>query len=160
MRRLLAACTLLTLAACDEPGDAACVTREESYRVVTTVGLPEPTKTADEIPVTSARVLATVFEESSIISCGGGLVGVATPGHSLMSDVPVYIDAAGFTLDVHATVYPEMGPGSQLTLSLLFDENGNGRCDDGEAMASGRIDRAPHSTLSLSLAPGRCLFRL
>lgn len=162
MRRLLIACTLLTFAACAEPGAGAdpCAQRDESYRITTALTLPEPTKsTDDEIPVTSARVLANVDEASSIIACDGKLVSEQTPGRALMSNVPVYIDAAGFTLDVRATVYPELGA-RELSLSLLFDENGNGRCDDGEPMASTPIERVPHARLSLTLVRGRCQLHL
>lgn len=163
--RLLAICTLLTLAACgDESSADVCATREESYQVTVAVTTPTPTKSTDPGMVAMPRVLASVYEDSSISCVGAGLASVMWPGAELMSGVPVAIDAAGFTLNVHTIVYPDLlpdGPAAPMGLTLLFDENGNGRCDQGELEASATIQRVPQSTVVASpWTPTRCPLRL
>jgi hypothetical protein len=154
----------MTLAACgDEQGADLCAPREESYQVTVAVTMPTATKRTEPGIVAIPRVLASVYEGSSLSCAGGGLVSMSWPGAELMTRVPVAIDAAGFTLDVHATVYPELlqGPAGAIGLSLLFDENGNGRCDEGELEASALIERVPQSTVIASAwTPTRCPLRL
>jgi hypothetical protein len=161
MRRLLTACTLLTLAACGDENGADCAPREESYQVTVAVTMPTATKSTEPGIVAVPRVLASVYEDSSLSCVGGGLASLSWPGAELVSGVPVAIDAEGFTLNVHTTVYPDLGSADPLRLTLLFDENGNGRCDQGELEARALIERVPQSTvIATAWTPSGCPVRL
>lgn len=155
MRSLATLSLLLSLCACEDAARAACEPKDETYRVAVTLSLPEPAKTSGEVPVEEGRVLATVTESNSVIACENGVATDVTPGRALLSNVPVYVDAAGFTLRVASTFYPELSA-SPLSLLLLFDENANGQCDDGEPSASAPLERSAQSKLALALASAPC----
>jgi hypothetical protein len=155
---LTAASALMSLVACGHHS-AACTPEEHTYSVTTAVSFNEPSKSSAEVPLTQGRLLASVVESSSVIACANGIAQQVSPGRALLSNVPVSIDAAGFTLRVHSTVYPEVGAPA-LSLQLLFDQNGNGHCDDGEPRGTAAIERVPRSHLRVALVSGPCAMAL
>jgi hypothetical protein len=165
LRRLapLLVAPALLLAACEQGTDDACTPVQESYRVSASLSVHESVDAQGkmaEVEDPIGRVLASVTEDTSIISCGGGLVGQQTPGVELVSSVPVNVDETGFALTVNSTVYPELGDASALSLRVVLDENGNGRCDDGEPSGGSVLPRAARAHVSVELKRQPCLHLL
>lgn len=147
------------LGACEPETSDACASVEELYRVTVDVGLREDADKSATAEDPQGRVLVTVHESSSVLSCSGDLVSVATPGADVVSQVPVWVDAAGFTVDVPSTLYPNAAEPPQLDMEVLLDENGNGRCDDGEPQAYAPVARVPRSRALVELVRRPCSFR-
>lgn len=152
----------VAVAACEHgPGDA-CVPEEATYSVTAQVSLDE---SVDQGPAKTTAdpfqgVLATVSEASSISACGNGLASLQSPGTELVSNRPVAVDAAGFTLRFSSRFYPELQAPAPLALEVVLDENANGRCDDGEPSGHAPLQRALGSRVSVALTRGPCRVRL
>jgi hypothetical protein len=153
---------LLALACCGVSDESElCATRHESYRVTVSVRMLESSETTSE-PVEQApagRLLVSVSEDSSILSCGAGLVAEATPGTELISKLRVTAQTLPFALEIPATVYPELHT-PELWMNVLWDENGNGACDDGEPTGVARVEREEDSHVQVVLSRQNCFARL
>jgi hypothetical protein len=167
MRPLLGVPLLLVLAACGDEGGDFCAERFETYHVRATLSLREPGKRAgdgsgDETSaarVSHGKLLATVLEDRSIISCKGDLVSeVSHPGHVL--DEAIELHEPSFSLDVSASHYPAVHVPA-LWLRLQLDENDNGACDEGEPAALVPLARSEQASthdvaLNIELIPSAC----
>lgn len=159
--RLLGTAPLLLalslLAACGDGGDM-CAARRESYHVNASLSLREPEKAAAEgaeaAPAIQGKLLVSVEQDRAISNCHDGLISETFPAGSLMTTT---IDLAGpsFTLDVPSTTYPAVYV-PMLWLSLRLDENGNGRCDDGELAGFAELPRDPNVNVHVELIPAAC----
>jgi hypothetical protein len=151
----------LLLGACEPETSDACASVEELYRVVATVGLREAddSKSAANAELQGA-VLVSVFESSSVVACSGDLVSVSQPGAAVVAHAPVHLSAAGFTLDVPSTLYPNAAEPPRLGMDVLLDENGNGQCDDGEPHGFAAVEREAESNVHVELVRTPCTYRL
>jgi hypothetical protein len=149
LRRALPLLVLCT--ACQQGDDGICESSQVTYHVDGTARMSELARMAGSHETMSApgQLLLTVWEEQSIVSCHGDVVGSQVPGMTLVSDA-VFAPAESFTLDVPVTIYPALGK-AELYLHVLFDENENGRCDDREPTGGAKLPHAPASQLEVLL---------
>jgi len=154
--------SLMVLAACESAGDSAddaCACEEATYSVNAQVSLNEPASSSKASAEAQPRVLASVSESHSVVGCSDGLAREVSPGKDLVSNQPVFVDASGFTLRFSSSTYPMLGTPA-LHLHVLFDENANGRCDDGEPGAEVPLERSLHSRVQVALVRRPCPVRL
>ncbi|HEX6245053.1 MAG TPA: hypothetical protein VFZ61_29230 [Polyangiales bacterium] len=158
MWRSLAFSSLVVLTACQPESDAPCAMKEATYSVTAQVSLSDQVterKTAGVEP----RVLASVWQSSTVTSCSGDLVSVTSPGAALVETRPVSVDSAGFTLRFSESLHPQLDA-PELGLEVLLDENGNGRCDDGEPSGQVAVPRSLRAHVRVELTPAACRLRL
>jgi hypothetical protein len=149
----------VALAACGEAGDDVCVPRHDSYHVTATLSLREPGKSAggeDAGAATplSGKLQVTVTPDRAIMACKDGLASELTPA-SYVLDTTLDMRDGSFSLDVPTTTYP-MVHTPVLWLQVRLDENGNGRCDDGEPAAGAELQRSENVALQLELVRAAC----
>jgi hypothetical protein len=101
-------------------------------------------------------LLVTVAEDSTVVSCSGDSVRVASPGAELAThSLPV--DATTFSFTLPGVIIG--GQQSMLWVHALLDANDNGDCDPGEL--SGSADVAAHELGNIAIelsdqgCPGR-----
>lgn len=146
-----------------ESQDDLCASQQESYLVTARVHLQQAPTEAAQAPREGAtgtwKLLVSVWESHSIVSCEGDLISQSSPGDELIGNVPVEAGAETFTVEIPATVYPNLDtPG--LWMHVLLDENGNGTCDDGEWMGGTNVEREPQSQVDVVLTRQPCFHRL
>jgi len=156
---------LLVLVACaDADEDGTCREQGETYHVVARVSMHEPDKSAGEAGVAqqpetqvpAGKLLVTVSQDHDITFCGDGLAAVSTPARDLMTNQAVARIDDGFSVDVHASFYPDIYVPSGYWLDVLLDENGNGGCDEGEPRGGSALGRSAEAQLSIELKRGPC----
>jgi hypothetical protein len=157
MRLRVAAVLLVSLAACGDGGDV-CAARHENYRVHATLSMREPGKSASEngadASQLSGKLSVSVTPDRAITSCRDGVVSETTPALSLL-DTKLEMRDGTFTVDVPSTTYPAIYTPA-LWLGVHLDENGNGRCDDGEPAGGVELTRAEHAEVHLELVRAAC----
>ena len=151
--------SLMVLAGCESAGDT-CACEEATYSVNAVVSLDEgPGSVSKASAESQPRVLASISESSSVVGCSEGLATQVSPGKHLVSNQPVFVDASGFTLRYTSNTYPMLDTPA-LSLHVLYDENANGRCDDGEPGAEVPLERSLRSRVHVALVRGACPVRL
>jgi hypothetical protein len=153
----------MVLAGCESAGDSAsdtCACEEATYSVNAQVSMDEDSASASKASTEAQpRVLASISESHSVVGCSEGLVREVSPGKDLVSNQPVFVDASGFTLRFSSSTYPMLDTPA-LHLHVLFDENANGRCDDGEPGAEVPLERSLGSHVQVALVRRPCPVRL
>lgn len=146
----------LSVAGCpEEKQDAAsvaCSTEEILVPLRGEVDAPRPRDKSSRAP----SIWVTVHEGHSIASCGRGLMTVVQPGKTLAT---FRADDSGMiALDLERTVFVDE-PAPALSVTVLFDEDHDGVCDQGEL--SGYAEVADDGTIGelFDVQPG-CPARL
>ena len=157
MRPQLLVPLFVALAACGEAGDDMCAPRHDSYHVDATLSLREPGKTAGEaaaaVPL-AGKLQVSVTPDRAIVACRDGLASEVTPASDVLN-ATLDMQNGSFSLDVPSTTYPAVHT-PVLWLEVRLDENGNGRCDDGEPAGGVELQRSENVSLSLELVRAAC----
>lgn len=135
----------------------ACEVEEIVHRVRGAV-FSEDIESGDKSALREERLLlVTVAESSSVVDCGEDIVRIARPGAELVT-AAFDPGSESFALDVPADVIGGHRP--SIWVRALLDENGNGRCDDGEPVAAVEVDEGELGDLALALSRDGCPTRL
>ncbi len=157
MRPQLLVPLFVALAACGEAGDDACAPRHDTYHVDATLSLREPGKSAGEgaaIAPLAGKLQVSVTPDRAIIACKEGLASEVTPAADVLN-ATLDMQNGSFSLDVPSTTYPALHA-PVLWLEVRLDENGNGRCDDGEPAGGVELQRSENVSLQLELVRAAC----
>lgn len=158
MRVWLGVPLLLSLAACGDAGDDVCAARHDNYRVHATLSMREPAKSAGEVASETAplagKLSVMVTPDRAIVACKDGLATETAPAASLL-DTKLDMQDGSFTVDVPTTTYPAIYTPA-LWLGVHLDENGNGRCDDGEPAGGIELQRGDNVDVHLELVRSAC----
>jgi hypothetical protein len=149
---------LCVLAACGDDGAEICAARHESYHVSAALSVRDPEKAAAEgaeaVAPLKGKLLVSVEQDRSILDCHDGLVSESYPAAPLLYTT-VALSGPSFTLDVPSTIYPAIYV-PMLWLSVRLDENGNGRCDDGEPAGIAELAREANASVQIELMHAAC----
>lgn len=126
----------LSLAGCPEEKQeaalVACSTEEVLVPLRGEVDAPTTRNKSGRLPA----IWVAVHEGHSILSCGNGLVSVSHPGRTLAT---FRADDTGLiAVDLERTVFVDE-PVPTLSVTVLFDEDDDGVCDQGELSGSADV---------------------
>ena len=101
-------------------------------------------------------LLVTVAEDSTVLSCTGDSVRVASPGAELAThSLPT--DATSFSFAVPGVIIG--GQQSMLWVHALLDANDNGECDPGELSGSADLAANDLGNIAIELSDEGCASR-
>lgn len=109
--------------------------------------------TINKSSVRPGSMLVTVAEDSTVVSCLGDSVRVASPGAELATHA-LPIDATTFSLSVPGVVIG--GQQSMLWVHALLDANDNGDCDPGELSGSADLSISELGNIAIELSDQGC----
>jgi hypothetical protein len=102
----------------------------------------------------AGKLQVSVTPDRAIVACKDGLASEVTPAADVLS-ATLDMQNGSFSLDVPSTTYPAVHA-PVLWLEVRLDENGNGRCDDGEPAAGVELQRSENVSLQLELVRAAC----
>ena len=136
----------------EEGGD--CQVQHVSYQVQGDLYRARDSElTINKSSVRPGSLLVTVGEDTSVVSCTGDSVRVASPGAELASHA-LPIDATKFSFAVPGVVIG--GQQSMLWVHALLDANDNGECDPGELSGSADLAVSELGNIAIELSDEGC----
>lgn len=115
-----------------------------------------PSSARSALP-TVARLVVSVYEDASYVSCEGDLIGSRVPGYTLA--VASRMVGPTLSLDVPLTRYRELGT-PKTVVDVRLDSDGKGDCDEDEPSGTAVFDPSHPGELVIELDSEGCPTRL